>query len=96
MWFVCPRCNRRTPKALAQFAIKYGLDVPLIDMRMLATCQRCGHTGALLQRPSTEGIGAEMMLEPFPIELAAQGIERWLARVTRTRCPAPMRSTLAP
>jgi len=91
-WFVCARCNRRTPKALAPFAIKYGFDVPTIDVAMLATCQRCGHVRALLQRPSMEGIGADMMLEPFPAELALQGLTRWASRVTRTRCPAPLRS----
>jgi hypothetical protein len=91
-WFICPRCNRRTPKALAPFAIKYGMDVPTIEVAKFATCQECGHFGALLQRPSMGGVGADLMLEPFPAELASRGLERWLARVTRTRCPAPLRS----
>jgi len=91
-WFICPRCNRRTPKALAPFAIRYGFDVPTIDLAKFGVCQGCDHVGALLQRPSMEGIGSDMALEPFPVELAAQGIERWLSRVTRTRCPAPMRA----
>jgi hypothetical protein len=79
VWFICPRCNRRTPKALAPFAIRYGFDVRVIDLRPFATCQRCGHAGALLQMPSMEGIGADMMMEPFPAELAMQGMSRWLA-----------------
>jgi len=90
-WFLCPACDRRTPKTLAPFAIRYGMDVPTIDVAKFATCQACGHRGALLQRPSMNGIGADLMLESFPAELAAQGMERWLARVTRTRCPAPTR-----
>jgi hypothetical protein len=90
-WFLCPQCNRRTPKALAPFAIRYGMDVSTIDIAKFATCQGCGHFGALLQRPSMEGIGNEMTIEPFPAELATRGIERWLSRVTRTRCPAPRR-----
>jgi hypothetical protein len=91
-WFWCPRCDRRTPKALAPFAIKYGFAVPTIDVAKLATCHGCGHLGALLQRPSMEGIGKDMMIEPFPAELAAQGLERSLGKVTRTRWPAPTRS----
>jgi len=94
-WFVCPSCERRTPKALAPFAIRYGMDVPTIDVAKFATCQGCGHHGALLQRPSMNGVGAELMLEPFPAELATRGLERRLARVTRTRCPAPLRSATA-
>jgi hypothetical protein len=92
-WFLCPTCERRTPKALAPFAIRYGMAVPTIDVAKFATCQRCGHRGALLQRPSMNGIGADLMLEPFPGELAARGMERWLARVTRTRMPAPLRGS---
>jgi hypothetical protein len=91
-WFICPQCDRRTPRALAPFAIRYGMNVPTIDIAKFATCQACGHFGALLQRPSMEGIGAEMAIEPFPAELATQGLERWLSRVTRTRCPAPLRA----
>jgi hypothetical protein len=90
-WFICPSCERRTPKALAPFAIRYGMNVPTVDVAKFATCQACGHRGALLQRPSMNGIGSDLMMEPFPAELAARGLERWLARVTRTRAPAPMR-----
>lgn len=72
-WFICPRCKRRTPKTLAPFAIRYGMDVPTIDIAKFAACQRCGHFGALLQRPSMDGIGVDMALEPFPAELAMQG-----------------------
>lgn len=73
-WFICPRCNRRTPKALAPFAIRYGLNVPTIDLRPFARCMRCGHSGALLQMPSIQGIGGELEMEPFPAELAMQGM----------------------
>ena len=76
VWFICPRCNRRTPKALAPFAIRYGLNVPLIDLRPFARCMRCGHSGSLLQMPSVQGICGELELEPFPAELALQGFER--------------------
>src|SRR5689334_17587644 len=44
-WFICARCDRRTPKALAPFAIKYGLNIPTIDVAKLATCQRCRKVG---------------------------------------------------
>jgi len=91
-WFVCPRCNRRTPKALAPFAILYGMNVPTINIARLATCQRCGHFGALLQRPSMEGIGSDMGLEEFRAELATQGLERLLARVAHTLSPAALRA----
>src|SRR5690348_3893568 len=90
-WFWCPLCERRTPKALAPFVVRYGPKVPTIDVAKRGACSACGHRGALLQRPCVEGTGADMMIEPFPAHLAMRGLERWLAPMTRTRCPAPMR-----
>jgi hypothetical protein len=51
--------------------------------------------GALLQRPSIEGIGKDIALEEFPAALATRGLERWLSRVTRTGWPAPLRGVLS-
>jgi hypothetical protein len=86
-WFLCPVCDRRTPRALAPLAIRCGMDVPTINIARAATCLGCGHIGALLQRPSLEGTGSELALEPFPAELAARQLAVWLSRMTRTKCP---------
>jgi hypothetical protein len=89
-WFLCPVCDRRTPRALAPLAIRCGMDVPTIDIARAAMCLGCGHKGALLQRPSLDGTGSDQALEPFPAELAARQLGPWLARITRTKCPAPL------
>jgi hypothetical protein len=75
---------------LAPFAIRLGMDIPVIDVAQFARCTACGTRRALLQRPTMEGVAPDLMLEPFPAELACQGMEHWFARNTRTRLPAPM------
>ncbi len=42
-WFRCPNCGRRAPRAIAAFAIRYGMNVPTVDIARFATCQNCRH-----------------------------------------------------
>jgi hypothetical protein len=91
LWFECPRCLRRSPRALVPYAIRYGFDATAVALASSAVCVTCGHRGALLKRPSMIGTGRDLCVETFPAELATRGLERWLARVTRTPCPAPLR-----
>ena len=77
-WFLCPNCHRRTPRALAPFAIRYGMGVPIVYVAKFAVCQGCRHRGALLQRPAVVGAGADMSREAFPTELALRGLEHWV------------------
>jgi hypothetical protein len=91
-WFWCPRCDHRSPMTLASFAIRYGMDVPTIDVAKFVTCSKRHHAGALLQRPSVIGVAGELEIEPFPVDRISSGIERWISCHCRTRVPAPMRS----
>ena len=91
-WFNCPVCDHRSPMALAPFAIRYGMDVPVIDVAKFMTCSRCGHVGALLQRASMLGISSELEMEPFPVDRISDGVAQWIARRPKTRAPAPLRA----
>lgn len=87
-WFICPLCDHRSPMALAPFAIRYGMDVPTIDVAKFLRCSRCGHVGALLQRVSMHGIAGALELEPFPADRISDGVAQWIARRRKSTLPA--------
>lgn len=66
-WAYCarmsPHCGHRSAVALAPFAIRWGLDASSDLIRKSLVCARCGHKGAQIITPSSNGLGE---YDPFP------------------------------
>jgi hypothetical protein len=71
VWLHCTKigCTHYAPAAMAPFVIRWGADTSSDVLRQRARCTRCGHKGAVTQRPGYE-MGWLRLFSPFPIERA--------------------------